>query len=61
MEVDRRYADLGLGSVDASLVALAESLDVRRFATRNVRHFAAVRLRNGSFELVVDPMDPDNS
>lgn len=62
MEVDRRYADLGLGLVDASLVALAESLDVRRLATRDVRHFAAVRLRNGrSFELVVDPMDPDNS
>lgn len=62
MEVDRRRADLGLGLVDASLVALAESLDVRRLATRDVRHFAAVRLRNGrSFELVVDPMDPDNS
>ncbi len=62
MEVDRCYADLGLGLVDASLVALAESLDVRRLATRDVRHFVAVRLRNGrSFELVVDPTDPDNS
>jgi predicted nucleic acid-binding protein len=62
MEVDRRYADLGLGLVDASLVALAESLDVRRRATRDVRHFTAVRLRSGrSFELVVDPTDPDNS
>jgi hypothetical protein len=30
MEVDLRYADLGLGLVDASVVALAESLDVRR-------------------------------
>jgi hypothetical protein len=62
MEVDLRYADLGLGLVDASVVALAESLDVRRLATRDVRHFTAVRLRNGqSFELVVDPMDPDNA
>lgn len=62
MEVDRRYADLGLGLVDASLVALAEALDVRRLATRDIRHFAAVRLRNGrSFELVVDPTDPDNT
>ena len=62
MEVDHHYADLGLGLVDASVVALAESLDVRRLATRDVRHFAAVRLRNGrSFELVVDPTDPDNS
>jgi len=62
MEVDRRYADLGLGLVDASLVALAESLDVRRLATRDVRHFAAVRLRGGhSFDLVVNPTDPDRS
>jgi uncharacterized protein len=62
MEVDRRYADLGLGLVDASLVALAESLDIQRVATRDVRHFAAVRLRDGrSFELVVNPTDPDNA
>jgi hypothetical protein len=62
MEVDRRYSDLGLGLVDASLVALAESLDVRRLATRDVRHFAAVRLGNGrSFELVVNSTHPDNS
>lgn len=60
MEVDRRYADLGLGLVDASLVALAEALDIRRVATRDVRHFSAVRLRDGRpFELVVDPTDPD--
>lgn len=62
MEVDQRYADLGLGLVDASLVALAESLDIRRLATRDIRHFAAVRLRNGRpFELVVNPTDPDDS
>jgi hypothetical protein len=61
MEVDLRYADLWLGLVDASVVALAESLDVRRLATRDVRHFAAVRLRNRSFELVVDPTDADTS
>jgi predicted nucleic acid-binding protein len=62
MEVDRRFADLGLGLVDGSLVALAESLDIRRLATRDVRHFAAVRLRDGrSFELVVQPTNPDRS
>jgi predicted nucleic acid-binding protein len=62
MEVDRRFADLGLGLVDGSVVALAESLGIRRLATRDVRHFAAVRLRDGrSFELVVDTADPDNS
>ena len=60
MEVDRRFAELGLGLVDGSVVALAESLDVRRLATRDVRHFATVRLRDGrSFELVVHPTNPD--
>src|SRR5215510_8334749 len=62
MEIDRRYHDLGLGLVDASVVALAETLGVRRLATRDVRHFAAVRLRDGRpFDLVVHPEDPDRS
>jgi predicted nucleic acid-binding protein len=60
MEIDRRYGDLGLGLVDGSVVALAEALGIRRLATRDVRHFAAVRLRDGSpFDLVVHPTDPD--
>jgi predicted nucleic acid-binding protein len=60
MEVDRRFADLGLGLVDASIVALAESLGIRRLVTRDVRHFTAVRLCDGrAFELVVHPADPD--
>lgn len=62
MDVDRRFADLGLGLVDSTIVALAESLGVRRLATRDVRHFAAVRLRDGrGFDLVVHPKDPDRS
>jgi predicted nucleic acid-binding protein len=62
IEIDRRYSDLGLGLVDGSLVALAESLGLRRVATRDVRHLAAVRLRDGSpLELVVHPTDPDKS
>ena len=62
MDVDRRFADLSLGLVDSSIVALAESLGVSRLATRDVRHFAAVRLRDGrAFELVVLPTDPDRS
>lgn len=61
MDVDRRFGDLRLGLVDSSIVALAESLGVRRLATRDVRHFAAVRLRDGHpFELVVHPTVPDN-
>lgn len=61
MEVDRGFADLGLGLVDGSVVALAESLGIRRLATRDVRHFTAVRLHDGrSFELVVHPTSPDD-
>jgi predicted nucleic acid-binding protein len=60
MDVDRRYADLGLGLVDASIVALAEELGVYRLATRDLRHFDAVRLRGGRrFDLVVRPRRPD--
>ena len=62
MEVDRQFADLRLGLVDGSIVAVAESLGIRRLATRDVRHFAAVRLRDGrSFELVVHPTDSDTT
>lgn len=58
--IDERYVALGLGLVDASIVALAEDLGVRRIATRDLRHFTAVRLRDGSaFELVVHPTDPE--
>ena len=61
-EVDRQFADLRLGLVDGSVVALAESLGIRRLATRDMRHFAAVRLRDGRpSELVVRPTDPDHS
>ena len=62
MSIDDRYEDLGLGLVDASIVALAEEIGVNRIATRDVRHFAAVRLRDGrALELVVRPGDPDIS
>lgn len=60
IKIDERFADLGLGLVDASIVALAESVAVRRMATRDARHFGTVRLRDGSlFDLVVRPTDPD--
>jgi uncharacterized protein len=62
MQIDARYADLRLGLVDASIVALAEDLGIRRLATRDVRHFAAARLSDGSFfELAVRPTRPDRS
>ena len=60
MEIDRQYADLGLGLVDASIVALAEELGILRLATRDVRHFSAVRLRSGKgMHLVVNPTRPE--
>jgi len=58
MDVDAEFSDLGLGLVDASIVVLAEDLGLRRIATRDIRHFSAVRLRDGSaFELVVQPSE----
>jgi predicted nucleic acid-binding protein len=59
MDIDRRYADLGLGLVDASVVALAEELGVYRLATRDLRHFGAVRPGGRGFDLVVHPRRPD--
>lgn len=62
MQLDRQYADLRLGLVGASVIALAELVGVRRIATRDVRHFAAVRFPDGgAFELVVDTSSPDRS
>jgi predicted nucleic acid-binding protein len=42
-ELVGQYADLGLGGVDASLVAVAERLDVREIATLDRRDFTVVR------------------
>ena len=42
-ELIRRYADLGLGLVDASIVAVAERLDITTVATFSHRDFAVVR------------------
>ncbi|MBM4185235.1 MAG: hypothetical protein FJ207_13625 [Gemmatimonadetes bacterium] len=62
MEIDRQYEDLRPGLFDASVVALAEQVGVRRIATRDVRHFTSVRFPDGgAFELVVQPVDPDRS
>lgn len=56
MAIDRAYAELKLGLVDATIVALAEELGVTRLATRDIGDFSAVRLADGrAFELVVTP------
>lgn len=39
----RQYADFPLGAVDASVVAVAERLNVTTVATLDQRHFRAVR------------------
>jgi predicted nucleic acid-binding protein len=45
-ELVGRYRDLPLGTTDASLVALAERLDVTEIATLDRRHFTTVRPRH---------------
>lgn len=42
-ELAERYADLGLGGTDASVVALAERLGITAIATFDRRHFTVVR------------------
>lgn len=52
-ELVERYADLPLGFVDASVVAISERLDITTIATIDHRHFRVVRPRTGrTFELV---------
>lgn len=52
VELVAQYHDLPLGSVDASIVAAAERLDVTEIATVDRRHFSVVRPRHTSaFEL----------
>ena len=45
-ELVRQYADFPLGGADASVVALAEKLDIDTILTLDRRHFAAVRPRH---------------
>lgn len=45
-ELVERYADLPLGACDASVIALAERLDVDEVATLDLRHFTVVRPRH---------------
>ena len=45
-ELVKQYADFPLGGADASIVALAERLDIETIVTLDDRHFRAVRLRH---------------
>ncbi len=42
-ELTERYADLGLGGTDASIVAIAERMGIDQVATLDRRHFTVVR------------------
>jgi len=42
-ELVEQYADLGLGTTDAAVIALAERLGVLEIATLDRRHFTVVR------------------
>ncbi|MGL5863658.1 MAG: type II toxin-antitoxin system toxin ribonuclease C26 [Phycicoccus sp.] len=58
VEVDRRYADLGLGAVDASLVVLAAEYADHDLLTLDERHLRAVRpLHGGAFRLLPADLD----
>jgi predicted nucleic acid-binding protein len=43
IELTWQYRDLPLGTVDASVIAVAERLKVRQIATLDHRHFSVVR------------------
>jgi predicted nucleic acid-binding protein len=45
-ELIATYADLPLGAVDASVIAVAERLGVEEIATLDRRHFTVVRARH---------------
>lgn len=53
LDLVEAYADLGLGLVDASVVAIAERAGASTIATLNHRDFTVVRPRHvGAFELL---------
>lgn len=52
-ELIEQYADLGLGGTDASLIVIAERLNLTTIATLDRRHFSVVRPRHAqAFQLV---------
>lgn len=51
LELNRRYADLRLGFVDAAVAAMSEQLGIARLATTDRRHFPAIG-RDVHLELV---------
>lgn len=52
-----RYADLGIGLTDASLVVLASRVASNDIATFDERHFRAIRPRSGAGAFRLLPLD----
>ncbi|MFN8637681.1 MAG: PIN domain-containing protein [Chloroflexota bacterium] len=46
LELMRQYADSNIGFVDASIVAVAERLGIRKIVTLDHRHFGMIRPRH---------------
>lgn len=58
-ELIEQYASLGLGTTDASVIALAERLEISEIATLDRRHFTVVRPRHiDSFTLLPELLRP---
>jgi uncharacterized protein len=57
LRIARVEGHLGIGLVDASLVALAERLGTNRIATLDHRHFRQLTVRRGAEHFVVLPAD----
>ena len=56
-DIADRYAEIGLGLTDASLVALAGALETNRIASFDERHFRAVEPLDGSGRFELLPAD----
>ena len=52
VELVVQYRDLALGTVDASVIAVAERLGVRDIATIDRRHFSVVQTKIGTLNLL---------
>lgn len=57
LAVAERYESLGIDLTDASLVALASRMDTTRIATRDERHFRALRPIGGGGSFILLPAD----
>jgi predicted nucleic acid-binding protein len=53
VEIDAGFADLGIGLVDAAVMAMAEERELP-ILTFDFEHFRATRPRRGYWQLVVD-------